>query len=146
MIQFFFILQKEMFTRVLKGHIGIDSKVFPTGTAGCLLDSYAREHLWEIGKNFNHGTLALVSHFTIILFDYSGTGHGVGAALNVHEGPHRISPVLDSQPLLPGMVVSNEPGYYETDIIGIRIENLMIVVERPELGFQILILKYLILS
>lgn len=59
--------QREMFTRVLKGHIAIDSRVFPTGTAGCLLDSYAREYLWEIGKDFIHGV-----------------GHGVGAALNVH--------------------------------------------------------------
>eukprot|EP01038_Epipyxis_sp_PR26KG_P007198 gene7198-9823_t len=109
--------QKEMFTRVLKGHIAVDSRVFPSGTPGCLLDSYAREALWAIGKNFIHGT-----------------GHGVGAALNVHEGPHRISPVLDSQPLQPGMIVSNEPGYYENNNFGIRIENLLIVVEKPELG------------
>ena len=108
--------QKDMFTRVLKGHIGVDSRVFPVGTPGCLLDSYAREHLWAIGKDFIHGT-----------------GHGVGAALNVHEGPHRISRALDPQPLQPGMVVSNEPGYYETDNFGIRIENLLVVVPKPEL-------------
>lgn len=63
-----------------------------------------------------------------------GTGHGVGAALNVHEGPHRISPNLDAQPLVPGMIVSNEPGYYEPGNFGIRIENLLVVVEKPELG------------
>ena len=63
-----------------------------------------------------------------------GTGHGVGAALNVHEGPHRVSPVLQSQVLLPGMIVSNEPGYYENGNFGIRIENLLEVVERPEFG------------
>ena len=85
--------QREMFTRVLKGNIALDSKIFPTGTAGCLLDGLARQFLWEVGKNYLHGT-----------------GHGVGAALNVHEGPHRISPLLDPHPLKPGMIVSNEPG------------------------------------
>eukprot|EP01036_Dinobryon_divergens_P031374 gene31374-40760_t len=97
--------QKEMFTRVLKGNIGVDSRVFPTGTPGCQLDTFARTALWEVGKNYNHGT-----------------GHGVGAALN------------DSQPLIPGMIVSNEPGYYEPGNFGIRIENLLVVVEKPELG------------
>jgi Xaa-Pro aminopeptidase len=69
---------------------------------------------------------------------YAGTGHGVGAALNVHEGPQRISAVLNAQPLLPGMIVSNEPGYYEPGNFGIRIENLLEVVERPNgyLGFK----------
>jgi len=108
--------QKEMFTRVLKGHIGLDSRVFPAGTAGCFLDSYAREHLWAIGKDYIHGT-----------------GHGVGAALNVHEGPHRISRVLDGHPLLVGNVVSNEPGYYEDSNFGIRIENLLVVVPKSDL-------------
>ena len=110
-------LQREMFTRVLKGHIGVDSRVFIQGTAGCQLDSYAREHLWAIGKDYIHGT-----------------GHGVGAALNVHEGPHSISRVLNGCPLTPGMVVSNEPGYYEAGKYGIRIENLLVVVEKAELG------------
>jgi Xaa-Pro aminopeptidase len=87
--------------------------------AGCMIDSYAREHLWAIGKDFIHGV-----------------GHGVGAALNVHEGPHRISRVLDPQPLVPGMVVSNEPGYYENGNFGIRIENLLVVKERPDLGIH----------
>ena len=109
---------KEMFTRVLKGHIGIDTRVFPTGTAGCLIDSFAREHLWSIGKDFLHGV-----------------GHGVGAALNVHEGPQSISRTLAvTQPLVPGMIVSNEPGYYEDGNFGIRIENLLIVVKRDDLG------------
>eukprot|EP01035_Chromulina_nebulosa_P016804 gene16804-22286_t len=109
--------QMEMFTRVLKGHIAIDSRVFPSGTPGCLIDSYAREHLWAIGKDFIHGV-----------------GHGVGAALNVHEGPQRISRILDNHSFLPGMIISNEPGYYETNNFGIRIENLLIVVERSDLG------------
>lgn len=64
-----------------------------------------------------------------------GCGHGVGAALNVHEGPHGISPRLNAQPLLPGMIVSNEPGYYEPGAFGIRIENLLIVVEKTDLGY-----------
>jgi len=106
-----------MFTRVLKGHIGLDSAIFPTGTPGCLLDTFARQHLWSIGKNYIHGT-----------------GRGVGAGLNVHEGPHRISPLLDAHGLLPGMVVSNEPGYYEVNNFGIRIENLIYVIKKPELG------------
>lgn len=109
--------QKNMYTRVLKGHIALDRMIFPSGTSGCMLDSFARQHLWRGGKDYNHGT-----------------GHGVGAALNVHERPQRISPVLFEQGLLPGMVISNEPGYYETGSFGIRIENLMIVSERPELG------------
>jgi Xaa-Pro aminopeptidase len=108
--------QIEMFTRVLKGHIGIDRSVFPAGTPGCLLDSYAREHLWRVGKDFIHGV-----------------GHGVGAALNVHEGPQKISRLLDGHALLPGMIVSNEPGYYEDGNFGIRIENLLVVVEKSDL-------------
>jgi Xaa-Pro aminopeptidase len=109
--------QKEMFTRVLKGNIGLDSRIFPEGTPGCLLDAYAREHLWDVGKDYIHGT-----------------GHGVGAALNVHEGPQRISRALDKQPLEAGMVVSNEPGYYEEGNFGIRIENLLAVVHKPRKG------------
>ena len=92
-------------------------RIFPAGTAGCILDPFAREHLWAVGKDYLHGT-----------------GHGVGAALNVHEGPQRISRVLDAHPLMPGMVVSNEPGYYEPGNFGIRIENLLVVQEIKELG------------
>jgi len=109
--------QQTMYTQVLKGHIALDRMVFPSGLPGCMLDSFARQHLWRIGKDYIHGT-----------------GHGVGAALNVHERPQRISPALFDQGLLPGMVVSNEPGYYETGKFGIRIENLLIVKEKPELG------------
>jgi len=100
---------KEHFTRVLKGHIGVDTMIFPTETPGFVLDVFARKHLWEAGCDYGHGT-----------------GHGVGAALNVHEGPHGISPRWDNkEPLKKGMVVSNEPGMYEDDNFGIRIENLL---------------------
>lgn len=103
--------QREMYTRVLKGHINLASTVFPVGTPGCLLDSFARQALWKVGCDYLHGT-----------------GHGVGAALNVHEGPQRISSHLKATPLVAGMIVSNEPGYYEVGKFGIRIENLLLVV------------------
>uniref|UniRef100_A0A7S1XZD6 Xaa-Pro aminopeptidase P n=1 Tax=Phaeomonas parva TaxID=124430 RepID=A0A7S1XZD6_9STRA len=104
---------KETFTRVLQGHIKIDRSVFPEGTPGFVLDAFAREELWRAGQDYAHGT-----------------GHGVGAALNVHEGPHSISPRFwNKQPLLAGMVVSNEPGFYEPGGFGIRIENLIAVEE-----------------
>ncbi len=104
--------QQRMFTLVLKGHISLDSCIFPAGTPGVLLDAFARRALWSAGRDYSHGT-----------------GHGVGAALCVHEGPQRISKSLaDTQPLLPGMIVSNEPGYYEEGNFGIRIENLLVVV------------------
>mmetsp|Transcript_1596 Transcript_1596/g.5724 ORF Transcript_1596/g.5724 Transcript_1596/m.5724 type:complete len:909 (-) Transcript_1596:993-3719(-) len=102
----------EAFTRVLKGHIAIDSAVFPEGTTGNMLDPLARMPLWEVGLDYRHGT-----------------GHGVGACLNVHEGPHGISPRATTTGLQPGMIVSNEPGYYEDGKFGIRIENLLIVKE-----------------
>lgn len=105
--------QKAAFTRVLQGNIGIDTAVFPEGTPGFLIDSFARRALWAAGLDFGHGT-----------------GHGVGAALNVHEGPHSISPRgANSTPLKPGMIVSNEPGYYAAGEFGIRIENLLTVKE-----------------
>ena len=109
--------QKEMFTRVLKGHIAVETRVFPMGTPGCLLDSFAREHLWKVGKDFVHGV-----------------GHGVGAGLNVHEGPCSISRLLNDHALKPGMILSNEPGYYEEGNFGIRIENLLEVVKRGDVG------------
>ena len=104
---------REMFTRVLKGHIALASAIFPKGTAGNQLDVLARLPLWEIGLDFDHGT-----------------GHGVGCFLSVHEGPQRIAKTTGpSAPLLPGMVLSNEPGFYKENSYGIRCENLMIVKE-----------------
>jgi len=106
--------QREYFTRVLQGHIALDTAVFPKGTIGHSLDPYARRKLWEYGLDYRHGT-----------------GHGVGAALNVHEGPHSIScRVGNNVSLRPGMFVSNEPGYYEDGEFGIRIENILLVVEK----------------
>jgi Xaa-Pro aminopeptidase len=109
---------RDRFTRVLKGHIAIATAVFPKGTRGSQLDSFARRPLWEAGLDYAHGT-----------------GHGVGSFLAVHEGPQRISPVGSAQaggdePLQAGMIISNEPGYYKTGEYGIRIENLVLVVER----------------
>jgi Xaa-Pro aminopeptidase len=101
---------KDHFTRVLKGHIALARARFPEGTSGSQLDVLARRALWEAGLEYDHGT-----------------GHGVGHFLNVHEGPHRISQVPNTVALRPGMVVSNEPGYYKTSAYGIRIENLIAV-------------------
>ncbi|WNJ96706.1 aminopeptidase P family protein [Vibrio ruber] len=103
-------LMKQQFTLVLKGHIALASARFPQGTSGHQLDALARQHLWAHGYDFDHGT-----------------GHGVGHCLNVHEGPQRISKAPNTVALLPGMVVSNEPGYYRADQFGIRIENLELV-------------------
>lgn len=105
---------KDAYTRVLKGHIGLDSMIFPEGTPGFVVDVYARQHLWGVGKDYGHGT-----------------GHGVGAALNVHEGPMSISPRFgNKEGLKEGMVLSNEPGYYEDGNFGVRIENLLEIVEK----------------
>ncbi|KAG0368496.1 hypothetical protein BGZ54_001810 [Gamsiella multidivaricata] len=104
--------EKRCFTRVLQGHIAIDSAVFPDGTSGYLLDILARRALWADGLDFRHGT-----------------GHGVGAFLNVHEGPHGCGTRIayNDIPLVPGMTLTNEPGYYEDGEFGIRIENVMLV-------------------
>jgi len=115
---------RDRFTRVLKGHIAVATAIFPKGVRGSQLDSFARRPLWEAGLDYAHGT-----------------GHGVGSFLSVHEGPQRISPVGSSQsggdePLQPGMILSNEPGYYKTGEYGIRIENLVLVVERPVEGAE----------
>ncbi|MFL6730841.1 MAG: aminopeptidase P family protein [Sphingomicrobium sp.] len=115
---------RDRFTRVLKGHIAIATACFPKGTRGSQLDSFARRPLWEAGLDYAHGT-----------------GHGVGSFLSVHEGPQRISPVGSSQsggdePLQVGMILSNEPGYYKTGEYGIRIENLVLVVERQIEGAE----------
>ncbi len=121
---------RDRFTRVLKGHIAIASAIFPDGTSGAQLDSFARQYLWAAGLDFDHGT-----------------GHGVGSYLSVHEGPARIAK-LGSAPLRRGMILSNEPGYYKTGAYGIRIENLVLVIEaqpvaaaeKPLLRFETLTL------
>ncbi|KAL9272539.1 Aminopeptidase P2-like protein [Drosera capensis] len=103
--------ERECFTRVLQGHIALDQLVFPENTPGFVLDAFARASLWKAGLDYRHGT-----------------GHGVGAALNVHEGPQSISFRFGNMtPLEKGMIVSNEPGYYEDHSFGIRIENLLCV-------------------
>lgn len=107
---------RDRYTRVLKGHIALASIVFPEGTTGAELDVLARQFLWADGIDFNHGT-----------------GHGVGAYLGVHEGPQAISK-RNRVPLKPGMILSNEPGYYKAGSYGIRFENLQAVVERPDLS------------
>lgn len=124
---------KDRFTRVLKGHIAIATAVFPDGTTGAQIDGFARRPLWEAGLDFAHGT-----------------GHGVGAYLSVHEGPQRIAPPSYPggqalEPLRAGMFLSNEPGYYKAGEYGIRIENLVHIVERtipggdkPMLAFETL--------
>ena len=121
---------RDRFTRVLKGMIALSRIRFPKGTCGSQLDVLARQNLWTAGLDFDHGT-----------------GHGVGSYLSVHEGPARINK-SDRTPLEPGMIVSNEPGYYKQDHFGIRIENLLMVHEakdvaggdRKMLGFETLTL------
>jgi Xaa-Pro aminopeptidase len=109
--------EKELYTLVLKGHLALSRINFPAGTDGSDLDALARAPLWSRGLNYGHGT-----------------GHGVGCYLSVHEGPHRIAIGRRSTPLQPGMIVSNEPGFYKAGHFGIRIENLQLVVERPDLS------------
>ena len=104
-------LYRDRFTRVLKGHIAIAMARFPKGATGAQLDPLARTALWQAGLDFDHGT-----------------GHGVGVYLGVHEGPQRISK-SGHVALEPGMIISNEPGYYAADDFGIRIENLVVVRE-----------------
>jgi Xaa-Pro aminopeptidase len=121
---------KDRFTWVLKGMIGVSRLRFPAGTCGSQIDAMARQHLWAAGLDYDHGT-----------------GHGVGAFLSVHEGPARINK-SDRTPLEPGMILSNEPGYYKQGHYGIRIENLLLVEEardvaggdRKMLGFETLTL------
>ena len=122
---------RDRFTRVLKGHIALASAIFPAGTTGGQLDALARAPLWQVGLDYAHGT-----------------GHGVGAYLSVHEGPARIAQPFypgggPAEPLRPGMILSNEPGYYKAGEYGIRIENLILVEERvleggTMLGFETL--------
>ncbi|HYE51070.1 MAG TPA: aminopeptidase P family protein [Azospirillaceae bacterium] len=122
---------KRHFTLVLKGHIALSQAVFPKGTTGSQLDVLARQFLWQAGLDYDHGT-----------------GHGVGSFLSVHEGPARIAKMPNTVALQPGMILSNEPGFYRTGGYGIRIENLILVtpVETPAggeialLGFETLTL------
>lgn len=120
---------RRLFTLVLKGHIALDRARFPKGTTGTHLDALARQHLWQEGHDYDHGT-----------------GHGVGAFLSVHEGPQRIAKAWAPVPLQPGMIVSNEPGYYRDGAFGIRCENLVVVtevagdLETPMYGFEALTL------
>jgi Xaa-Pro aminopeptidase len=108
--------QRACFTRVLQGMIAISRARWPRGLAGRDLDALARAPLWMAGMDYDHGT-----------------GHGVGAFLCVHEGPQRLSRISEV-PLEPGMILSNEPGYYREGAFGIRIENLIVVREAPKLG------------
>ena len=103
--------QRWLYTLVLRCHIQLARQKFPEGTSGAALDAVARSLMWNAGLDYGHGT-----------------GHGVGAFLNVHEGPQRLSPHGSGEALKPGMVVSNEPGYYEEGWGGIRLENLYVVV------------------
>ena len=106
----------DRFTKVLKGHIAIASVRFPANTTGATLDILARHALWQAGLDYDHGT-----------------GHGVGSFLSVHEGPQGIAKGYSAQALKPGMIISNEPGYYKTGAFGIRIENLVLVSEMSEI-------------
>ena len=122
---------RQRFTLVLKGNLALARVRFPAGVSGSALDVLARAALWAAGLDYDHGT-----------------GHGVGSYLGVHEGPQRISKAPSSVALQPGMIVSNEPGYYKEGGYGIRIENLQVVTsaepipggERPMLGFETLTL------
>ena len=123
--------QRTRYTLVLKGHIALSLARFPEGTTGSQIDALARRPLWSAGLDYDHGT-----------------GHGVGSYLGVHEGPQRISKRPSSVALEPGMICSNEPGYYKPGAYGIRIENLVAVTaldgggpdSRPMLGFETLTL------
>jgi Xaa-Pro aminopeptidase len=120
---------RDRYTRVLKGHVALARAIFPKGTRGGQLDILARQYLWAVGLDYAHGT-----------------GHGVGAYLSVHEGPQRIATFGGGdEPLAPGMILSDEPGYYKAGEYGIRIENLILTVvksidgaEKEMLGFETL--------
>jgi Xaa-Pro aminopeptidase len=114
-----------MFTLVLKGHIALDQARFPVGTTGSQLDILARQFLWQEGFDYDHGT-----------------GHGVGVFLSVHEGPQRIAKAPNTTALQPGMIVSNEPGYYRADAFGIRCENLVVVRESSRGGEEQAMLEF----
>ncbi len=121
---------RQRFTLVLKGHIAVATACFPKGTRGIDIDPFARRALWAAGLDYDHGT-----------------GHGIGSYLSVHEGPQSISRA-GMFPLEPGMICSNEPGYYKPGEYGIRIENVVLVTaaetpsggERAMMGFETLTL------
>lgn len=108
--------QKRLFTLVLQCHMQLARQKFPEGTSGHVLDGIARAAMWNAGLDYGHGT-----------------GHGVGAFLNVHEGPQRLATRGSDEPLQPGMIVSNEPGYYEEGWGGIRLENLYVVTPADDM-------------
>jgi len=122
---------RERYTRVLQGHIALGTARFPRGVAGPHLDALARRPLWDAGLDYDHGT-----------------GHGVGSFLSVHEGPVAFSRTAKVVALAPGMILSNEPGFYLPGAYGIRIENLLLVREaraqpdqqKPFLEFETLTL------
>jgi Xaa-Pro aminopeptidase len=121
---------RDQVTRVMKGHIAIAMLVFPQGVGGGHLDAFARRSLWQVGLDYDHGT-----------------GHGVGSYLSVHEGPVSLSRLARPVPIAPGMILSNEPGYYLPGAHGIRLENLLLVREaelagasKPFLNFETLTL------
>jgi Xaa-Pro aminopeptidase len=110
----------ERYTRVLKGHLALAATRFPEGVAGPHLDAVARLSLWRAGLDYDHGT-----------------GHGVGSFLSVHEGPAGFSRMAKAVPLRPGMILSDEPGFYAPGAYGIRIENLLLVQPAEELPGQV---------
>lgn len=116
---------KHLFTLVLKGHIALARARFPRGTTGTQLDALARQFLWREGYDYDHGT-----------------GHGVGVFLSVHEGPQRISKQHNGVALCPGMIVSNEPGYYRDDAFGMRCENLQVVRESGDTAGETAMLEF----
>ena len=122
---------RRRFTQVLKGHIALATALFPIGTTGSQLDVLARLPLWAEGIDYDHGT-----------------GHGIGSYLSVHEGPQRISTLCSDIPLVPGMIVSDEPGYYKAGAYGIRIESLLAVrqVLPPPAGAERSILTFEVLT
>ena len=111
-------LEREDYTLVLKGMIDLTLAVFPSGTAGCQIDALARRPLWATRRNFGHGT-----------------GHGIGFYLGVHEGPQSIRQNFNAQPLLPGMISSNEPGIYREGKHGVRHENVLLCREEGKSEF-----------
>src|SRR6185437_5355156 len=121
---------RQRVTRVMKGHIAIATLVFPEGLGGAHLDAFARRALWQVGLDYDHGT-----------------GHGVGSYLSVHEGPVSLSRAAKPVPIAPGMILSNEPGFYLAGEYGIRLENLLLVqaaelpgAAKPFLRFETLTL------